>query len=74
MILNDIEARIGRTSAGFRLRARSSFFGTMVDAREQNVYLAKLAEQAERYDEMAEHMKVRGQCSARLIVVSLYQR
>ena len=30
----------------------------MVDAREQNVYLAKLAEQAERYDEMAEHMKV----------------
>jgi 14-3-3 protein epsilon len=29
----------------------------MVDAREQNVYLAKLAEQAERYDEMAEHMK-----------------
>ena len=31
----------------------------MVDGREQNVYLAKLAEQAERYDEMAEHMKVR---------------
>jgi 14-3-3 protein epsilon len=30
----------------------------MADAREQNVYLAKLAEQAERYDEMAEHMKV----------------
>jgi len=29
----------------------------MVDGREQNVYLAKLAEQAERYDEMAEHMK-----------------
>merc|ERR1711959_602637 len=28
------------------------------DAREQNVYLAKLAEQAERYDEMADHMKV----------------
>jgi len=42
----------------------------MVDAREQNVYLAKLAEQAERYDEMAEHMKVRGQCSVLLIVVS----
>ena len=46
----------------------------MVDAREQNVYLAKLAEQAERYDEMAEHMKVREQCSERLIVVSPYQR
>ena len=30
----------------------------MVDEREKNVYLAKLAEQAERYDEMAEHMKV----------------
>jgi len=29
----------------------------MVDAREQNVYLAKLAEQAERYDEMVEYMK-----------------
>ena len=39
-------------------------FGTMVDAREQNVYLAKLAEQAERYDEMAEHMKVCGSLRA----------
>jgi len=29
-----------------------------VEGREPNVYLAKLAEQAERYDEMAEHMKV----------------
>ena len=29
----------------------------MADEREQNVYLAKLAEQAERYDEMAEKMK-----------------
>ena len=35
----------------------------MVDGREQNVYLAKLAEQAERYDEMAEHMKVVAQCN-----------
>ena len=42
----------------------------MVDSREQNVYLAKLAEQPERYDEMAEHMNVRGQCSVLLIVVS----
>ena len=26
-------------------------------SRDQHVYFAKLAEQAERYDEMAEHMK-----------------
>ena len=38
----------------------------MVDAREQNVYLAKLAEQAERYDEMAEHMKA----VARILVLT----
>merc|ERR1712039_206109 len=30
--------------------------GTMADAREKNVYFAKLAEQAERYDEMADYM------------------
>jgi len=29
----------------------------MADAREENVYMAKLAEQAERYDEMVEAMK-----------------
>merc|ERR1711893_135702 len=28
----------------------------MADAREKNVYFAKLAEQAERYDEMADYM------------------
>merc|ERR1712224_138789 len=36
--------------------------------REKNVYLAKLAEQAERYDEMAEHMKVVAQCNQELSV------
>ncbi|CED82111.1 14-3-3 protein [Phaffia rhodozyma] len=30
---------------------------TMSESRESNVYLAKLAEQAERYEEMVEHMK-----------------
>jgi len=30
---------------------------TMADCREENVYMAKLAEQAERYDEMVEAMK-----------------
>ena len=40
----------------------------MVDEREKNVYLAKLAEQAERYDEMAEHMKVVAQCNQELSV------
>ena len=29
----------------------------MTDGKEHNVYMAKLAEQAERYDEMVEHMK-----------------
>jgi len=33
--------------------------GTMA-ARDKSVYFAKLAEQAERYDEMAEHMKTVG--------------
>ena len=40
----------------------------MVDEREKIVYLAKLAEQAERYDEMAEHMKVVAQCNQELSV------
>ncbi|KAF4750720.1 hypothetical protein FOZ62_006230, partial [Perkinsus olseni] len=30
----------------------------MADEREKNVYFAKLAEQAERYDEMAKYMKM----------------
>ena len=30
-------------------------------AREKDVYFAKLAEQAERYDEMASHMEARRQ-------------
>jgi len=29
----------------------------MSDSREENVYMAKLAEQAERYDEMVQNMK-----------------
>ena len=37
-------------------------------SREKNVYFAKLAEQAERYDEMAEHMKVVAQCNQELSV------
>jgi len=35
-------------------------------AREKNVYFAKLAEQAERYDEMAKHMAVVGESDAEL--------
>jgi 14-3-3 protein epsilon len=38
------------------------------NVREKNVYLAKLAEQAERYDEMAEYMKVVGQMRRELDV------
>ena len=30
---------------------------TMSDDRDTDIYMAKLAEQAERYDEMVEHMK-----------------
>lgn len=30
---------------------------TMTELREENVYMAKLAEQAERYDEMVEAME-----------------
>merc|ERR1712023_579807 len=43
-------------------------FLKMVDGREQNVYLSKLAEQAERYDEMAEHMKAVAQSNQELSV------
>merc|ERR1712048_861513 len=35
-------------------------------AREKDVYFAKLAEQAERYDEMADHMETVGKESAEL--------
>merc|ERR1712185_710003 len=37
-------------------------------SREKSVYFAKLAEQAERYDEMAEHMKVVGSTNTELSV------
>ena len=37
-------------------------------SREEHVYLAKLAEQAERYDEMAEHMKAVAQSNQELSV------
>ena len=36
--------------------------------RENNVYLAKLAEQAERYDEMADYMKNVAETSQELSV------
>ena len=36
--------------------------------RDKSVYFAKLAEQAERYDEMAEHMKSVGQVPQELSV------
>ena len=37
-------------------------------SREEHVYLSKLAEQAERYDEMAEHMKAVAQSNQELSV------
>jgi 14-3-3 protein epsilon len=37
-------------------------------SRDKSVYFAKLAEQAERYDEMAEHMKVVGSTGSELSV------
>jgi len=40
----------------------------MADSREDNVYLAKLAEQAERYDEMVEAMKKVAQLNVELTV------
>merc|ERR1712194_462007 len=39
-----------------------------MSSRAQNVYFAKLAEQAERYDEMAEHMEEVGKCGDELSV------
>merc|ERR1711920_766861 len=40
----------------------------MADAREKNVYFAKLAEQAERYDEMANYMEKVGKAGGELSV------
>jgi 14-3-3 protein epsilon len=40
----------------------------MSGSREQNVYFAKLAEQAERYDEMADHMEKVGKAGGELSV------
>eukprot|EP00419_Tripos_fusus_P033415 CAMPEP_0172777644 /NCGR_PEP_ID=MMETSP1074-20121228/201508_1 /TAXON_ID=2916 /ORGANISM="Ceratium fusus, Strain PA161109" /LENGTH=243 /DNA_ID=CAMNT_0013614569 /DNA_START=56 /DNA_END=787 /DNA_ORIENTATION=- len=40
----------------------------MADARSKNVYFAKLAEQAERYDEMADHMEEVGKSGEDLTV------
>ena len=40
----------------------------MADEREKNVYLAKLAEQAERYDEMSDYMKAVAQANQELSV------
>merc|ERR1711966_638016 len=40
----------------------------MAVAREKSVYFAKLAEQAERYDEMAEHMEAVGKGESELSV------
>jgi lipopolysaccharide biosynthesis regulator YciM len=54
---------IEQTSSYFKFFSRDlqlfpSYLSEMVDeSREQNVYMAKIAEQAERYDEMVESMK-----------------
>lgn len=40
----------------------------MSEEREKNVYFAKLAEQAERYDEMADYMKVVAESGSELTV------
>ena len=40
----------------------------MGDDNEKNVYFAKLAEQAERYDEMADYMKAVGSAPGELSV------
>ena len=40
----------------------------MSGAREKEVYFAKLAEQAERYDEMADHMEKVGKIQDELTV------
>eukprot|EP00972_Heterocapsa_arctica_P026598 3916112-Heterocapsa_arctica.AAC.1 len=39
-----------------------------MSARDKNVYFAKLAEQAERYDEMADHMEAVGKTGGELSV------
>jgi 14-3-3 protein epsilon len=39
-----------------------------MSSRDKSVYFAKLAEQAERYDEMAEHMEIVGKCDPELSV------
>jgi len=43
-------------------------------SREKNVYFAKLAEQAERYDEMADHMKAVGNIAANCQELSVEER
>ena len=54
---------IAQTSSYLKIFSRElqlfpSYLSEMVDeSREQNVYMAKIAEQAERYDEMVESMK-----------------
>lgn len=40
----------------------------MSEEREKNVYFAKLAEQAERYDEMANYMKIVAESGGELTV------
>jgi len=40
----------------------------MSDSKDHNVYMAKLAEQAERYDEMADYMKIVSECPEELTV------
>ena len=39
-----------------------------MSSKDYNVYMAKLAEQAERYDEMADYMKVVSSCDEELSV------
>merc|ERR1712023_393193 len=46
----------------------SNFPQTIMANRDKSVYFAKLAEQAERYDEMAEHMEAVGKMDAELSV------
>lgn len=46
----------------------------MSDKREKDVYLAKLAEQAERYDEMAEFMKAVAEACSQSVELSIEER
>merc|ERR1711862_809894 len=46
----------------------ASTFRAAMGNRDKEVYFAKLAEQAERYDEMAEHMKTVGGLDSELSV------